>query len=701
MIYDAPEEDPDYAKMSPLATSETSLPKVATRSDGISQVDTVGFHEKRDHLGIFSLNYTHQQMLKIAQNALFQIVFGREFLESPEAILETVLSFITLFSYETLSPEMKEDLLNSVALVITKTSKADENEGLYLLQLEGLCEEWADPAYRKDKKELCIEILLSLLKRRMIGYFSRASKDSEAPRSTLVDEFSQKGWKPFDLAAAREKCPALVSNNFPRDFKQMLPEDQNKYQSALQRLIDTFTDGAKVFSDLIEICLHSFTMRKADFSRMFERMREVIQVYDEYAETEKELSFRLEETGISLEDLPSGESPEEMSCSRKNTTTVQRMNELLSLFESGHQYNFLIENHDTSPDDKYKLLSSTTKNCLFQMKEICCFTREEGKMFVDFSYILLQGIEALHQIEIMDPDNAAGSNYKIEAAFGAVFDKSISDLRSQMITQVFELSRNEKEENVFPTPAESLEFIELAENYVSDAQGNDPANYPTLLVSLVRERIQYQERITSFGKSDQVIRMALKTDCQLRTAKREFKAMDSALEEENSAEIETISNSYLQNFKILGGSLMYNGKYDFSIEILKEIGDSSSVQEAYRAKLESKGRGVEKEEVFIAYAEYCASHGNIPKALEILQSAKSEVDNYKTDNKFNEKIAGIIRGQQGLMEEYLREVESFEPFFKQEKEEPAVLNQISDEYPDIEEAFTEPDAEQGSKELEA
>ena len=68
------------------------------------------------------------------------------------------------------------------------------------------------------------------------------------------------------------------------------------------------------------------------------------------------------------------------------------------------------------------------------------------------------------------------------------------------------------------------------------------------------------------------------------------------------------------------------------------------------------------------YGEYYATHGNFFQAFEILKEGIQEARDYKTRELFNKKIANIINNKDSLMNDYLKEINAYEPFYKQQRE---------------------------------
>jgi hypothetical protein len=84
-------------------------------------IDTAGFKDKRNHIGVFSVNYMLKLIFQTGKEFKFILVISVDHINTGGSeVLDTLFHFINLFDYENLSPDVKKQLLSSVSMVVTK-----------------------------------------------------------------------------------------------------------------------------------------------------------------------------------------------------------------------------------------------------------------------------------------------------------------------------------------------------------------------------------------------------------------------------------------------------------------------------------------------------------------------------------------------------------------------------------------------------
>ena len=168
--------------------------------------------------------YAHQVILKTSKKMMFLLVISSSYFGTPDHIYHTLYEFVSRWNYDAMTEETKSNMFKSIGLVITRSNKEDEEEGCYIEQLQNLLGSWRDPNFTRLKKEQCLEILKFILDRSMIGYFTEASNNKQAPTCTLLSDFESKGLRSFDVAEARKSRPGLIANQLPDELAKLKPE---------------------------------------------------------------------------------------------------------------------------------------------------------------------------------------------------------------------------------------------------------------------------------------------------------------------------------------------------------------------------------------------------------------------------------------------------------------------------------------------
>jgi len=70
--------DSDGAKISASAISETMIPNIYKISDDLCYIDTAGFKDKRNHVGVFGVCYMLKMLFEAGTNFKFLIVVSKD-----------------------------------------------------------------------------------------------------------------------------------------------------------------------------------------------------------------------------------------------------------------------------------------------------------------------------------------------------------------------------------------------------------------------------------------------------------------------------------------------------------------------------------------------------------------------------------------------------------------------------------------------
>ena len=130
------------AEVSDRPISKTLIPNIEHLPEGGCLIDPAGFRDKRNHVGVFTVNYMLKLIFEKGKSFQYLIVVPCSTIENGGDVLDTLLEFVNLFDFENLKPETKQKLLNATAMVITKAYNEQEDENM-IEQLKGLAEGWS------------------------------------------------------------------------------------------------------------------------------------------------------------------------------------------------------------------------------------------------------------------------------------------------------------------------------------------------------------------------------------------------------------------------------------------------------------------------------------------------------------------------------------------------------------------------------
>ena len=278
------EEVPDMkgAEVSDRPISKTLISNIEHLPDGGCLIDPAGFQDRRNHVGVFTVNYMLKLIFEKGQSFQFLIVIPRSKVDDGGDVLETLYEFVNLFDYENLQAETRQKLLASTAMVITKADSPEEDDNM-IEQLKGLAEGWSMEDFSHDRKEACIEVLNAVTASERIGFFRTAKKDQLAPKTDLLETLkSEKGWGKFDLGAIRQNEPGVVVNSFAKDYHRLIDADKDKYESIIEEKIGSFKQVCQMLGIVIETTVREFYKSAIDFGPVFEKIREFLNSFDEY-----------------------------------------------------------------------------------------------------------------------------------------------------------------------------------------------------------------------------------------------------------------------------------------------------------------------------------------------------------------------------------------------------------------------------------
>ena len=101
--YDAVSNN-DIAEMSPEANSKTLIANVRVTDENTCIIDTAGFRDRRNHIGVFCVNFMLKVIFEKGKNFKFIIVISRSQIDLHKDVMDTFFHFINLFDWENLTP---------------------------------------------------------------------------------------------------------------------------------------------------------------------------------------------------------------------------------------------------------------------------------------------------------------------------------------------------------------------------------------------------------------------------------------------------------------------------------------------------------------------------------------------------------------------------------------------------------------------
>ena len=90
--------------MSPEANSKTLIANVKAINDTTCAIDAAGFRDRRNHVGVFCVNFMLKVIFEMGKNFKFIIVITKSQMELHRDVMDTFFHFINLFDWENLTP---------------------------------------------------------------------------------------------------------------------------------------------------------------------------------------------------------------------------------------------------------------------------------------------------------------------------------------------------------------------------------------------------------------------------------------------------------------------------------------------------------------------------------------------------------------------------------------------------------------------
>ena len=119
-------EDPTAAKLGGTFKSVTLAPNVFVDfTPTVSLVDMAGFEDSRDFVGVIGVSYFLKALFEKVRRVKFVIVFSESrFIEETGAgIINTFNGFFNMFRFDLMTQEMKEQLIQSIGILVTRSKE--------------------------------------------------------------------------------------------------------------------------------------------------------------------------------------------------------------------------------------------------------------------------------------------------------------------------------------------------------------------------------------------------------------------------------------------------------------------------------------------------------------------------------------------------------------------------------------------------
>ena len=296
--------------------------------------------------------------------------------------MDTLFHFINLFDYENMSAEVKASLLNSVGLVVTKAGGVSEDNEI-VEQLEGIIEECSQVDYRYDRKEACLELLKEIVENRRIEFFRRAVVNQHCPKPDVLENLTTKQWKPFNLPDTKLQHPNLLVNSFLKEYDGLLEDDKKMYERIIQNKLDLYKPATKMIRQMINYTLDNIFNPFIDYSGFFHEMKKFLEHCDEYTEENRDISRRLQENDMTLNKLELNNSDP--------ITVINRIASIISFTEDISKISNMENNIDAPLRENMETLSNIFRDIFINVQQLCCKTKSEETILVNFAYVLLRG----------------------------------------------------------------------------------------------------------------------------------------------------------------------------------------------------------------------------------------------------------------------------------------------------------------------
>lgn len=157
--------------------SVTLVPNIVALPNGLCVIDLPGFADSRDHIGVIGVSYMLKGVFQAGKKYKFVITTSEnQFQEG--GFLSTLKYFIEMFKFDTLEPELRQQLLNSICMLVTKC----EQPGYITENLEPVKVDISSLTSTPPKtRQSLLAIIDHIIKSQKYHYFKCAVENANAP----------------------------------------------------------------------------------------------------------------------------------------------------------------------------------------------------------------------------------------------------------------------------------------------------------------------------------------------------------------------------------------------------------------------------------------------------------------------------------------------------------------------------------------
>ena len=192
-------DDNTYARMGDEYTSITLDPNIYQLTNGKSLIDAAGFDENRDTAGVMAVSYFLESLFSKLKKVKFMLVFNESVVynRNPQNITDTFDDFISLFNLSAMTKEVKNQLMTSVSIVVTHSSKSNED---YLKNFQNISDRLGQGKQLRNIKfqDTIVEMIKNVVDGKRINSFKMAEAGVEVSKNSFLPDLEKTNWSLFD-----------------------------------------------------------------------------------------------------------------------------------------------------------------------------------------------------------------------------------------------------------------------------------------------------------------------------------------------------------------------------------------------------------------------------------------------------------------------------------------------------------------------
>jgi hypothetical protein len=158
-------------------------------TEDTSIIDMAGFLDSRNHVGVIGVSYFLKAIFDQVREVKFLLVFSEDYFRdgTGKGITDTFNGFIDMFHYDKLSPQLKDKLKKSLAVVVTRSREPQNHYGYMEEMIEKLREH---ELQNVRNKEIVIELMESMMNLNHVEEFKAARNNQNPEECTFIDRLT-------------------------------------------------------------------------------------------------------------------------------------------------------------------------------------------------------------------------------------------------------------------------------------------------------------------------------------------------------------------------------------------------------------------------------------------------------------------------------------------------------------------------------